>query len=433
VERRDAFGNPAPDAVTLDLSASAEAGFFADASCSVATTALSIPAGSTANFYFKGYTGGINATAPLTLTVAASGLGSTTQTQNIIPTVRGGTCNMDGGWSTSTCTITPALASTSRAFLTFQATTKNFSSTASNVRCYLLSNTQVKCERADNGGPDVFIRWSVAEFPSGAGVSVQHKEVPCTGDTTPVALSAVTRERSFLLLSSERVDGDQGSAVPRLAELKTTTQAEIRKTGGCTSGDADINHLQAIDYPGAKVQRGLASLNTGATSLEVGLSASTAPDRSILLYSYIYNGSGVKICDRALRGELADNGNKVRFSRGEGDAANCAGAQISSISWEVVEFPPGVRVHQLTKHLAAGSSSGSITLPALIDRSRTLVFTGGQWASGQVLGEGRYASNEYLSEMRALVSISDASTVLIERSDNFSSATFTVYVVQLKP
>lgn len=431
VERRDAFGNLSLDAVTLNLSASAEAEFFSDASCSGATTEVSIPEGSAASLSFKGYTGGINATAPLTLTMAATGLGSANLTQNILPTVRTGTCNLSG--SSVDCTINPALTDLAKAFLTFQANSLNDSSSQTNVRCFLNALDEVRCERGVNSGFDVAVRWSVAQFPSDHGVNVQHHSVPCAGDVSPVALSAVTRARTFLLLSSERLGADQGSAVPRLAELTTTTQAEIRKTGGCIAADADTNHLQAIDYPGVLVQRGLASLDTGATSAQVSLSPVTAPDRSILLYSYISNGSGAKMCERGLRGALSETGGSVSFSRGEGDTANCAGSPLSAISWEVVEFPPGTVVYQLTQQLAAGSYSTSIPLPASVDRSRTLVFAGGQWTSGQAHGEGRYAANEYPNEMRAQASLSNASTVFLDRWGRNSSATFTVYVVQLKP
>jgi hypothetical protein len=431
VERRDAFGNLALDAVTLNLNASADAGFFADSSCSVATTEVSIPEGNTANFYFKGHTGGLNATAPLTLTVAATGLGSVTQVQNIIPTVRSGTCDMNGNSMSRTCDLTPALASTSRAFLTFQATTENFSSSAANVRCFLISNTQLKCERGDDIGLDVLIRWSVTEFPSGPGVNVQHKEVPCAADISPVALSAVTRERSFLLLSSERVGADVGTTIPRLAELKTTTQAEIRKTGGCGSS-ADINHLQVVDHPGATVQRGIASLTSG-TLTQLTLPMAVAQDRSILLYSYIYEGSGTNVCDRALRGELADNGATVRFSRGEGDTANCTGMQLTAISWEVVQLPPGTLVQQVTQRLTGLTTN--VTLGTPVDRSRTFILAGGQGASGQVHGEGRHSTTAppTINDMRVEAELTNASTLKLTRQLQNTSATFTVYVVQLKP
>lgn len=432
VERRDVYGNTALDAVTLNLSAPSGTEFFADASCGTPVTQLSVPEGNAANFYFKGRTGGINDTAPLTLTVAATGLGSTTQTENIIPTVRSAVCDMRNDRESSTCTITPALASTSKAFLTFQATTENFSSTAANVRCYLLSNTQVKCERGDNIGLHVFIRWAVAEFPAGPGVEVQHHEVPCAGNTSAVPLSAVTPGRSFLLLSSERVTADMGSTVPRLAELKTETEAEIRKTGGCASGDADVNQLQVVDYTGATVQRGLTSLTSG-TSTQLSLPTPVAPDRSILLYSYLYEGSGTNLCDRALRGELRDNGATVHFSRGEGDAANCTGMQLTSISWEVVQFPPGTLVQQVTQQLTGLTTP--VTLQTPVDLSRTLVLAGGQWASGQVHGEGRHSTNNAptINDFRVEAELTDSSTLRLTRQLQNTSATFTVYVVQLRP
>lgn len=432
VERRDAYGNATPDAVTLDLSASvAGTEFFADAGCATPITQLSVAEGNTASFYFKGYTGGINATAPLILTAKASGLTDGNQTEAIIPTVRSAQCTMNGNQASVTCTIAPGLASTSRAMLTFQATTTNTASKDANIRCALLSATQVKCDRVDNKGANILIRWTVAEFPaSSPEVRVQHQDVSCAGDLSSVSLSAVTPERSFLLLSSQRGGADQGSAVPRLAELTTTTQAEIRKTGGCVAGDLDINNLQAVDYPGASVQRGLSSLTSG-TNTQFALPTAVAMDRSILLYSYIYGGTATKLCDRALRGELVDNGASVRFSRGEGDATNCAGMQLNSISWEVVQFPPGTLVQQVTKQLTALTTN--VTLGTPVDRSRTLLLAGGQWASGQALGEGSHAGATTLSDLRVEAELTDSSTLKLTRQSQDSSATFTVYVVQLKP
>jgi hypothetical protein len=156
-----------------------------------------------------------------------------------------------------------------------------------------------------------------------------------------------------------------------------------------------------------------------------------APERSILLYSYISDGAGAAICNRALRGELIDSGATIRFSRGEGDTTNCVGSQFGAISWEVVQFPPGTVVQQFTQQLTGPAAS--VTLPQAVDQSRTLVIAGGQWASGQLHGEGKYFANEYISEMRALAYLTDGSNLLISRETSNATATFTVYVVQLKP
>ncbi|HYI02376.1 putative metal-binding motif-containing protein [Hyalangium sp.] len=425
VQSQDAFGNFVSTGVTADLSASATTEFFSDAGCTTPTTEVTIAAGnSSANFYFKGLTGGINATAPLTLTASAPGLTSATQTESIIPTVRTGTCILDD--VSVTCPITPALLDVHKAFLTFQATSTHARSDRGNVRCFLDGGTQVRCERFDNNAT-VNIRWSAAEFPS--GVAVQHHATNCSGDITPVPLFATTPSGTFLLLSSQRDINNMGSGVYRLVEMKSSTLAEIRKLGGC--GVTDNNHLQAVSYSGSQLQRGVTSLASGATNTEVTLASPVALDRSIVLYSYINDGTSARICERALRGELINNGATVRFSRGEGDTVNCAGSNFGEISWEVVTFPVGTVVQQVTQQLTGATASVPLTTP--VDLSRTLVFGGGQWSSGQLHGEGRYASGELINEMRALAVLSNNSTLLFYRESFINTATFTAYVVQFKP
>jgi len=433
VESRDAFGNAAADALTVTLAGSGPAEFFSDSGCTSATTQIAIAAGgSSAGFYFKAISGGINATALLDLTASSGALTPATRTETIIPTVRTGSCTIAANTTQGNCAINPALASMDKTFLVFQATTANTSSAQSNVRCYLNSLTQVRCDRGSNGGSVVNIEWGVAEFPVvvPAGVSVQRNDVACATPTANVdVVPSVTVGRSFLLLSSRRNTGDQASPVYRLAELTSSSQAQIRKQGDCST---DSNHLQVVEYPGAQVQRGVTSLASGVASTQVNLPTAVALSRSILLYSYTSDGTGPAICNRALRGELTNNGARVTFSRGDGNAANCTGSQLGEISWEVVQFPVGTVVQQVTQPLPAATLETDVTIGA-VDRSRTLVLAGGQWASGQVHGEGRHAASELIGEMRARASLVSNNTLRLTRESANASATFTVYVVQLKP
>ncbi|MBN1207713.1 MAG: putative metal-binding motif-containing protein [Myxococcaceae bacterium] len=434
VESRDTHGNPARNALTVDLSASPVAEFFLDASCTTPTNLVSIPQdSSTADFYFKAISGGINTTATLGLTASSTGLTPATRNETINPTVRSGSCTIASNAtnSSNTCAISPALTNMDKAFLVFQATSAAPASEGANVRCFVETVSQVTCERGDNKGGGVTIQWSVAELPPTV-VSVQHSSITCAADTSPVTVNpAVNRDNTFLLLSSRRDTPDQGNTIPRLAELTSTTAAEIRKMNGCANNDT--NHLQVVSYTGATVQRRVDSLLTG-TSTQINLASSVALDRSILLYSYISDGFGLDICERALRGELTNGGAQVSFTRGDGDAVNCAGSQFTAISWEVVQFPAGTFVQQVTQHLAAGTASISTTLPTTVDASRTVVFVGGQGASGQALGEGQYKDGEIIGEMRARAELSaDGTTVTLTRDSSISSAKFTFFVVQLKP
>jgi hypothetical protein len=429
VETQDAFGHVATNGATVTLTGSTTAEFFQDLNCTTPITGpvTIAPGNSTTGFYFKGFTGGINANGTLTLMASATGLTTGTQAETIIPTVRTGNCSMNN--TVKDCAIAPQLLAVNKAFLTFQATSSNTASQFANVRCFLNSVSQVRCERTGNGGGDVTIRWSVAEFPS--GVAVQAQSVDCAGDMTPVALSNVTTNRTFLLLSSQRNATNIAGSSTRLAELVAMNQAEIRKTGGC-GGVTDNNHLQVVDFAGADVRRGVTSMASGATSRQVDLLGSVALGRSILLYSYIADSTTTKSCDRAVRGELAVDGGSVSFSRGEGDTTNCAGSAITGISWEVVQFPSGTVVQQVTQQLAAGIESGTATISS-VDRSRTLVVGGGQWASGQLHGEGQFSGSDNIGEMRTQAWLTNDTTLNFFRGASTSSATFTAYVIQFKP
>lgn len=420
VQSRDAYDNPSANALTLELSAEPQAEFFLDAACTTRTTQASISAGSSsASFYFKGLSGGINETAPLTLKASSPGLTAATQTETVIPTVRSDLCTLSG--SSTTCPITPPLRDLAKAFLVFQATTSGLSNAETHVRCSLEGTSSILCDRASSG-PGVNVRWSVAEFPS--GVAVQHYQASCNGSYVSFN-SPVVPNQSFLLLSSKRSGTTQDSAALRYAELTSPFEARIAKTGSCSS--SELNHLQVVDYAGASVQRGLSSM--GSESLEVTLPTPVAPERSILLYSYSSSLSS-SLCSRMLRGELKPTGETLRFSRGEGGSFNCASSSLGPISWEVVQFPPGTVVQQVTRQITG--TFEIVTLSQPVDPSRTFLIAGGQWASGQVQGESQSTAN-HIGEMRAQAYLESNSTLRIVREMASSTATFTVFVVQLKP
>ncbi len=172
-------------------------------------------------------------------------------------------------------------------------------------------------------------------------------------------------------------------------------------------------------------------MSSGATTTMIGFSTVDLI-RSILLYSYTFTGTGTKVCDRAVRGELTD-GITGTFFRGNGDMVNCADMAISGISWEVVQFPVGTVVQQFTRTLAATAASMDISLPIRVEPSRTIVIAGGQWASGVVHGEGSYSGGEVINEMRAQAYVKDPDTITLTRESSIASAKFTIFVVQLKP
>ncbi|HEX8701849.1 MAG TPA: hypothetical protein VF815_23680 [Myxococcaceae bacterium] len=435
VQSLDAHGNPPGTPLTLSLSATPLAEFFSDANCTSPITQIAASATTgTASFYFKGYTGGMNAAASLELTAAsASPALSTTQNESILPIVRTGTCAIGATASSATCVMGLAVGNLNRTFLVFQATNRSTGAGAANVRCYLLSTFQVRCERNDTSGGAVNVQWSAAEFPS--GVNVQHFLAECNGNPMIVNPTAVSRGSSFLLLSSKRSDSDQGVAAFRTAELTTNTEVRIEKGGAACSG-ADGNHLQVVEYTGATVQRlATTTLPANSPTRDVTLNPAVAADRSIVLFSYLTDNANNEICNRALRGELRDNGATLRFSRAENTTANnCASGNITAISWEVIQFPVGTSVQQVTHRLLATETTAPITLTQPVDPSRTIIVMGNQVSSGQAGGEGQHSGSQLIGEMRARAVLNaNGTTVTLTRDSSTASATFTFFVVQLKP
>ncbi len=437
VDSYDAHRNPSTNEVSLSLDSTAGVEFFSDAQCTQPSGELTIPEGShSADFYFKAVTGGINAHRDITLTISAAGVPSATQTESIVPTVRTGACAIAPYELSVICPIQPALTALDKTMLFFQATSTGQYSSTTNVRCFMKDVSLVECARGGVSALPVNIQWSAAELPSTSGVSVQHRAVDCQNDTTTAEISVVGSDQTFLLLSSRRSVSSQDASVPRFAQLTSTTQVQIHKLNGCGGGAVDdTNHLQVVEYPGAKVQRGLANPPNGWGSHQASLLAAVAPDRSLLLYSWILDDTGDDICGRVLRGQISATGSMVTFSRGNGNTNNCDdGGTSTRISWEVVEFPERTLVHQLTQEMNANVKEISIALPTEVDPSRTLVFAGGQWASGQVHGEGRYRDGQVIGEMRARATLTeDGRSVRLIRESANDSAKFTFFVVQLRP
>jgi hypothetical protein len=99
----------------------------------------------------------------------------------------------------------------------------------------------------------------------------------------------------------------------------------------------------------------------------------------------------------------------------------------------VVTFHAGTVVQQVTRPLPAGTTTMNVPLPTRVDPTRTIIIGGGQWASGQLHGESSHTGSENISEGRAQAYLRDESTLTLARATAYDSATFTVYVVQLKP
>ncbi len=398
---------------------------FTDATCQTALTNPVVTAGnSQLGFYFKGRTAG-------TLTLQASGtnLAMHQLAHTVLPTVRTGTCQLAASGNNSTsvdCPIQPVLGNRNRSILLFQAANASGNPSESFIRCHLTDTQKLTCMR-DGGGTATTIRWQVAEFPS--GVTVQHiLQDSCNdGGTTQVNIAQVNMNSTFVLSSTAQNGAGVGVDDLFTVRLAANNRVDITSMNGdCWQARYA---LQVVDMNGASVTRGVSgSMNEEV--VEVKNQPTVDRSRTLLLYTWRSSPSGVKVCDRLIRGELSSD-TAMLFYRGLGDTTNCTGA-TAVVAWERVQLPAGV-VQQVHMGMSPGSAETRTTLTTPVDRSRTLVFAGGQNFGGQAAGETGYFGDDIIGAGMARHELTSATELKLDRSHTVGTANFTSYVVELVP
>src|SRR5207249_4829061 len=121
-----------------------------------------------------------------------------------------------------------------------------------------------------------------------------------------------------------------------------------------------------------------------------------------------------------LRGEL-DSTTTALFSRTDGSAnANCINqTPIDEINWQRVQLPTGTLV--IPNTLEITGTGTAVTSPAFtaVDPTRTAIFAGGQWGSGQAGGETDLSSGSGELTSRGRDTLTNgATTTTVTRSSN---------------
>lgn len=420
----DGFDNvsPLPSGATLTLSAGGAEGFgfFTDAACTSATSALTLPAlTSEASFRFKGKTGG-----SVEVSATLDPLGTVKQTQTVLPAVRRNTCTLANGATSVDCPVSPAVGQLDRSFLLFQATTNNNTPASSFIRCKLATTSSITCSRVGNTG-DAIIQWQVAELPK--GLKVQHIETRCLTTLTSVTIAAVQPEKAFLLFSSSQ-DGTASDSNDFMAvQLASTTRVDIVNNGGCNN---TTYMLQVVELEDTSVTRGVTGQMTSGT-LDVTSLASADTARSMMMSTFRTSAGGDNnICNRMIRSELTSD-TSLRFSRWAG--GTCDNSTLDAISWERLTAPVGTLVQSKQMELADGSATTTTPLATPVDLSRTLVFSSSQIAGGQGGGETSFSADDVLGAAIGRFQLTSPNQLEVKRDRASGTARWTVYAVQLDP
>lgn len=422
LESYDAYGNLSGFAAATPVSLSATPGggfgFFQDSGCTTSITEVSLGAGSSsAQFYFRGVSGGL-----VSMTASAGGLAPAVQEQDIRPLVHSGSCQIGDTQSSITCTISPPLLDTGRAFLLFQASSNNDTPASSNVRCTITSADTITCDRFGTSG-QADIRWYTVEL---AWARVQRLQPQCAGTSTlTVPITPVASAGNTFLLLSHQESGttNEYNNFPAV-ELASASSVAINYSPACGTNRHD---LQVVELTGATVTRGTTGA-MAAESLVVGSLSPVDRSRTFLLYSFRTSATDTVMCNRMVRGELTSD-TEITFTRGDGNAS-CENVNVDAISWERVELPVGNVVQAVTSSIADGQTTASFPL-APVDITRSVAFAGGQSSAGQGTGEGTYGGDDIVGAMIGRHVLSGDSLQVI-RGSSQGSARWGSFVVEFQ-
>jgi len=431
VVRRLDGGAPGSDTV-VGLEADGGMRLFSDTGCKQEAPRVTVPGDAPdASFSFFALRGG-------QYQIFATAGGSRARIdQEISPLVRSGRCSLGDGQASVQCPVTPAVLDPARSFAVFQTSTQEVLPADAGVNCLLAGAGALQCSRFENTGL-VDVQWQVAEVP---GASVQSSDTPdgCAlfgGPYYFLLPTMVDPTRSFVLFSEHRFGASYGADDFSAVRLYDAGTVVVDNVTGCSTSASFA--VQVVSLPGVSVTRGVAGpLDAGVSTLDVQVPQAAPQDRTILLHTHEYSGSGSgPICAKVVRGEVADSaGTTLHFSRGVQPSPGCSGPNldIEAIAWERIEVPPGDRLQRFVVSLSAAQTETTVPI-ALVDPTRTLVFASGQGNDGQALGETRDTSTSDVRVAALALQLDPAGTSFrASRTGSNGAGQWTVYVWEFGP
>jgi hypothetical protein len=288
-----------------------------------------------------------------------------------VKSVQGGSATLSG--TQVSTSISPV--DMTHSFLTFGIAFDGGNPGTSQVAGQLVAADTVQFERSqgDTTVP-IAIRWYVAEFASCA--LVQRGVTALNAAYTDVTLAtAVDLGRSFPLVSAVIPGNTYNNDDGFRARIETPTT--LRINGESLTGGTLAWQVVSLDF--ASVQSGDVSMSSAATTAAAQL-ASVDLDRTWLLHSYQYGGSGTPAAAALLVTGRFSSATDLSFERAQ------SGAPIE-LTWYAVSLNNGARVIRQSEVL----SGTSATHDALgVKAEHSIATTGGYFYRG---GATPFANN----------------------------------------
>ena len=356
------------------------------------------------------------------LSVSGSGGGASEPTGTPMPTatpaptgtvlraVQSGTVTLPGGSISVTATMSPNLASTNRAFLTFGVSFSSSDPKCGQVSGQISSASVLAFNRYDVCvGVDVSIKWYVAEFNS--GVTVQRGTVDMANSTVKnVPISAITLANSFPLISLKKGGSNYGGDDFIKAKLTSTTNLELSTTSA--AGDATVE-WQVVQMTDANVQSNSAPVSFAAGDLTKTAAISNIDTtRSWLLFSYTSDfGTTADIGQKLIRGEMTST--QLTFSR-------AASGVVADITYYVIQFPAGTSVQKGTATIGSTLTTAPVTISSVDLTNKRVMAAASGWQNH--MGSVAYTSDDNPGVGSVKMDITSATNLQLTRGITGSAA-----------
>ncbi len=336
--------------------------------------------------------------------------------------------------TTTQSTVTASLGSIvdpTRALLLFGISFDDTAPGSSQVSGNLTDGSTLTFWR-DNTGSTVTIAWSVVEFSSSSGVTVQRGTTatlpgsPCSFDVT---INSVNLSNAFPVISQYVSGGTYDNN--DFVRAKLTGPTTLSLTTQNTGPSPGIVNWQVVEYPGATVQSGDVAFNDAVdTSMTVNPATSVTVANSLLVFTHdmgVAQNHFAQPNISGFTGSIVD-ANHLSFARTSADTT----AGTDTITYYLVNFTDGTGVQTGTATWASTEATIAESLPAAVDTSRSVATALGRFGRE---GQSSCATNDVGTDNFELVLTSsdggtDATSVQLTRGATGCGAQISWAVVE---
>ncbi|GEM_PF-1555223 len=270
-----------------------------------------------------------------------------------------------GGTNPLAVTLTPSVdPAKSYAYCNFRM---NNSAANRATTCQIAANGTTIDIQSGNSGSGTVVNWYVIEFSTGALVQRGSNTLLATESIQTITLSqSVDLNRSFIIAYSRTANSSSSIDERRTLRYRFLTNSTIEVLRNETGIVTDFE-WQVIQLDGARIQSGIATIQSNSTSVSATLNSVNLSNSFIILNSAA--GAGVNGVEHDHYVQAYYNSStQIRFARNGTD-------DTVDISWYAIEMIDGTTVQSGNTTVSSVSSSAITNLNAVNTGKTMIVFS----------------------------------------------------------